>query len=183
MHPIEPQIDMFCLPCCLLTHGGPSLVRFNLRGKRGNRKGGLVLVVGGYDFPIDSSLPGCQKGQKINISAGFRLQNINTQSGFKLNSYGVLILKRLICRKMTEDKKLKITLARRNPSSEVNPPSSLLPLGSEPRKHIFEQISPTTYFLQWPVHKKEILSDVKTGNIVPSCLEIFEHDRARVWSI
>ena len=105
-----------------------------------------MLVVGGYDFPIDSSLPGCWKGQK-SISRRVSDFIISTLNLDKLNSRGVLILERLTCSKMTEDKKLKITLARRNPSSEVNPPSSLHPPGSEPRKHIFEQISPTTYFL------------------------------------
>ena len=100
------SLELTCLPCCLLAYGGPSLVRFNLRGKRGN-VGGSSARGGWIWFPHRLLVTRLLERAKINISAGFGLQNINTQSGFKLNSYGVLILERLTCSKMTEDKNWK----------------------------------------------------------------------------
>ena len=74
-----------------------------------------------------------------------------------------------------EDEKLRITLARWNPS-EVNPPPSH---GKRTKKTHFG-----TDFIHniFSIDKRKS-DDVQTGNIVPTCLEIFEHNRARVWSI
>ena len=83
-------------------------------------------------------------------------------------------------KQIAEDEKLrlKITLAWWNPS-EVNPAPSL---GKWTKKTHFGTDFIHNTFPNWPIDKWQKKSD-QTGNIVPTCLEIFEHNRARVWSI
>ena len=71
---------------------------------------------------------------------------------------------------MIGDEELKIEGGGIHPRLILFPPK-----GGEPRKHILEQISSTTHF-----QTGQLTKEIPTGNIVPACLEIFEHNKAGV---